>query len=141
MFALDGPPEHFHADGSRARVYGNDGSPQRIAYLEDIPYSLVSLDAHIFRPGNFRFMSSAGATYDVLSSGPIVFGPGFQNITYVDLIVSGEGAINIDNIRIVPEPASFAILTAGLGFVVGRGVKKKGRFLAYREHFRDAALR
>ena len=120
LFAADGPPEHFHANAGRASVFGDDGSPQRISLLNNQAFSPVQIDvATIPRPGTFQLVSSSGAVQTISTAGPIVLGPGFQNVLHVDLIVSSAGAIDIDNIQLLAEPlgawpVSLALAAFGL---------------------------
>jgi hypothetical protein len=122
LFAADGPPDHFHPQFSSlnstpaAAVFHTDGFPQRIIFGDGAPFSLVSLDVARTLTINerYRFTSSKGASLDVRSRGPVIFGEGFHNVTYVqlDTVSTFNNHIIIDNIFVVPEPA--AVIPAAL---------------------------
>jgi hypothetical protein len=121
LFALDGPPEHFHpvlnaTNGTTAaRIFGTDGSPQMFTFA-GLPFDLVSIDFYVPVIGPaVTFTSSLGATQTVSGPGVITFGPGFQGVTFVRLDISSRSVANIDNVVFngIPEPSALVLLSLG----------------------------
>jgi hypothetical protein len=121
------PPDHFHPvlnpnNGTvGAFIFASDGSPQRITFAGGSPFSLVSLDL-VTASGGARFTASNGTVFDVTTEGTVNFGPGFQDVTHVQLDVSfaRDPTILIDNIQVIPEPAALALAALALTAAVSR---------------------
>ncbi len=132
LFALDGPPEHFHAvlnmvNGTTgARVFGTDGSPQEFNFGGD-PFDLVSIDFYGLLIGPVTFTSSSGETQTVTSQGVVEFSPGFQGITSVRMDIPSNGLVNMDDIafRPVPEPSTFVLLAVGTVALAGARLRRR----------------
>jgi hypothetical protein len=121
------PPDHFHPTLNQnngtvgAFMFANDGSPQRITFAGGSPFSLVSLDL-VTATGGARFTASNGTVLDVTTLGTVNFGPGFQNVTHVQLDVSfaRDPNILIDNIQVIPEPATLTLAALALTAAISR---------------------
>lgn len=143
LFAVNGPPDHFHdnfnfSNGTTgADIFSADGTPQQIIFHAGTTlFSLISLEVWDIDAGSgpITLTSSTGATQLVISTATVVFGPGFRNVSFVQIDVPDPGAdrfISIDTIQVaaVPEPGTLMLLSLGLGgaaLVRGRARRGKG---------------
>jgi hypothetical protein len=134
LFAANGAPDHFHDDfnfvngTTGATIFSSDGGPQRIIFNTGASlFSLTSLEVWDIdaSSGPITFTASSGATQLVSATGTVVFGSGFNNVSFVQIDVpdpSNDIFVAIDDIHVatttIPEPGTLGLLSLGLGCLV-----------------------
>jgi hypothetical protein len=125
--AVDGAPEHFHAEENfdngttGAILFSDDGSPFRLSFANGGLFTLISLYVYDIDTGSgpVVFTTSGGATQQVDDddlSGVVNFGPAFAGVNFVRIDIPGgaDGRFfGIDDVTATPEPSTLVFALMG----------------------------